>query len=151
MHSGTHNLCRKAGCAGSHDPGRRIQDLSHWRAGIDHYNGAEITSSTKFWPDSNQDGIINGNDYYHQATSQTDGAGWIYENDKIVKAWWAESNNVAKAIYEDHTLFEQYQIDKQAGYVDAVYVPKITIIMLEQSLWGKTNYDEVNAINKHRL
>lgn len=96
----------------------------YYMDGIDHYNGAEITSSTKFWPDSNQDGIINGNDYDHQATSQTDGAGWIYENDKIVKAWWAESNKVAKAIYENHSLFEQYQRDKQAGYVDAVYVPK---------------------------
>lgn len=26
------------------------------------------------------------------------------------------------------------QRDKKAGYVDAVYVPKMTIIMLEQSL-----------------
>ena len=104
-------------------PHEYVAVCEYYLDGIDPLNNASITSSTKFWPDSNQDGIINGTDYDHQSTNQTDGAGWG-DATTLVKAWWASSNKVGNDIHANPSLFEHYQDLGEAGYVDAVYDPK---------------------------
>ncbi len=94
--------------------------------GVDPINNASITSSTKFWPDSNQDGFINGSDYYKHATYQTDGSGWG-SAETLVKAWWAVGNSEAESIYnasDPMAQFRTLQSEGKAGYVDAVVSPK---------------------------
>lgn len=103
-------------------PQEYIAVCEYYLDGIDPINSAAITSSTKFWPDYGQDGIINGTDYNHHDTYQTDGAGWG-NADEIVKAWWASSNTIGNDIHDNPSKFGYYQELGQAGYVDAVYDP----------------------------
>lgn len=103
-------------------PQEYIAACDYYLDGIDPINNASIASSTKFWLDSGQDGIINGTDYDHKYVAQTDGAGWGDKED-LVKAWWAVDNNVGKDIYANPSKFAQYQSQGKAGYVDAVFDP----------------------------
>ena len=103
-------------------PQEYVAMCEYYLDGIDPINNTSITSSTKFWYDDGQDGIINGTDYDHHHVSQTDGAGWGYK-DEVVKAWWAVDNNVGNDIYAHPEKFADYQSDGKAGYVDAVYDP----------------------------
>ncbi len=103
----------------------QIATCEYYFDGVDPLNNANITSSTKFWLDYNQDGLINGTDYYKHSTSQTDGAGWG-DKDSIVKAWWAATNSDAEAIYNSSdttATFAEKQASGLAGYVDAVVNP----------------------------
>ena len=98
----------------------------YYMDGIDPINNASITSSTKFWLDDGNDGVINGSDYYKHATNQTDGAG-SGPIESLVKAWWAISNDKAEDIYnatDKMAVFRDYQEKGWAGYVDAVINPK---------------------------
>ena len=103
-------------------PQEYVAVCEYYMDGIDPINNASINSSTKFWPDSNQDGVINGTDYSKHYTFQTDGAGWG-SKDEIVKAWWAIGNTEGNHLHDHPEDFEEYQANGWAGYVDAVYDP----------------------------
>ena len=102
-----------------------IAVCEYYMDGIDPISGTAITSSTKFWLDSGVKGVIDADDFNHHATNQTDGAGWG-PTESLVKAWWAESNNVGNDIYDEvgadakYAKFLYYQDLGKAGYVDAV-------------------------------
>lgn len=101
------------------NPQEYAQACEYYIDGIDPINSAEIGSNTKFWVDSNQDGIINGSDFDSDYTNQTDGHGWT-EAHTVIKAWWADKPKIAEDIFNDHSLFGTYQSQGLAGYVDAV-------------------------------
>ena len=77
----------------------------------------------KFWEDYDNNGRIDGTDYQHNYTHQTDASlGWV-EGDKVVHAWWADKPETAEAIFNSsnkQSEFEYFQNLGQAGYVDAV-------------------------------
>ena len=105
-----------------------VAACEYYMDGIDPISGTNITSSTKFWLDSGTQGVIDGTDFEHSSTNQTDGAGWG-PSESLVKAWWASSNNIGNAIYgagdstAKYAKFLEYQADGKAGYVDAVINP----------------------------